>query len=81
MFSLICALINGWVNIREADDLIRHRAHYDVSVMALDEDGYLTGNDDYTEDDCGIDNHSNTTADGYNDHANTKLQITKTIII
>ena len=33
MFSLICAWINGWVNNREADDLRRHRAHYDVIEM------------------------------------------------
>ena len=33
MFSLICAWINGWVNIVEAGDLRRHRAHYDVTVM------------------------------------------------
>ena len=33
MFSLICAWINGWVNNREAGDLRRHRAYYDVSVM------------------------------------------------
>ena len=33
MFSLICALINGWVNNREAGDLRRYRAHYDVIVM------------------------------------------------
>ena len=32
-FSLICAWINGWVNNREAGDLRRHRAHYDVIVM------------------------------------------------
>ena len=32
MFSLICAWINGWVNNREASDLRRHRAHYDVNV-------------------------------------------------
>ena len=25
--------INGWVNNRETGDLIRYRAHYDVSVM------------------------------------------------
>ena len=25
--------LNGWVNNREADDLRRYRAHYDVSVM------------------------------------------------
>ena len=35
MFSLICVCINGWVNNREAGDLRRHRAHYDVIVMAL----------------------------------------------
>ena len=34
MFSLICVWINGWVNNREAGDLRRYRAHYDVSVMA-----------------------------------------------
>ena len=33
MFCLICARINGWVNNREAGDLRRHRAHYDVTVM------------------------------------------------
>ena len=32
-FSLICALINNWVNNREAGDLRRHRAHYDVIVI------------------------------------------------
>ena len=33
MFSLICAWINGLVNNREAGDLRRNRAHYDVIVM------------------------------------------------
>ena len=33
MFSLIYAWINGWINNREAGDLRRHRAHYDVLVM------------------------------------------------
>ena len=33
MFSLICVWINGWVTNREAGDLRRHRAHYDVIVM------------------------------------------------
>ena len=33
MFSLICAWINGWVNNRQAGDLRRHHAHYDVNVM------------------------------------------------
>ena len=33
MFSLICTWINAWVNNREAGDLRRHRAHYDVIVM------------------------------------------------
>ena len=35
MFSLICAWINAWVNNREAGDLRRHRAHYDVIVMGM----------------------------------------------
>ena len=34
MFSLICTWINGWVNNREAGDLGRHSANYDVIVMA-----------------------------------------------
>ena len=33
MFSLICAWINRWVNNREAGNLRRHQAHYDVIVM------------------------------------------------
>ena len=33
IFSLNCAWINYWVNNREAGDLRRHRAHYDVIVM------------------------------------------------
>ena len=33
MFSLICTRMSGWANNREADDLRRHRAHYDVTVM------------------------------------------------
>ena len=33
MFSLVCVWINGWVNNREAGDLIRQRSHYDVTVM------------------------------------------------
>ena len=35
MLSLICVRINGWVNNREAGDLRRYRAHYDVIVMGL----------------------------------------------
>ena len=33
MFSLICVWINSGVNNREAGDLRRHCAHYDVIVM------------------------------------------------
>ena len=33
MFFFICAWTNGWVSNRDADDLRRHRAHYDVTVM------------------------------------------------
>ena len=33
MFSLICVWINDWVNNREAGDLRRYRAHYDVTLM------------------------------------------------
>ena len=33
MFSKICVWINGWVNNREAGDLRRYRANYEVIVM------------------------------------------------
>ena len=33
VFSLICVWINDWINSREAGDLRRYRAHYDVIVM------------------------------------------------
>ena len=33
MFPVICTWINGWINNREAGDLRRHPAHYDVMVM------------------------------------------------
>ena len=33
IFSLICAWTNVWANHRDAGDLIRHRNHYDVTVM------------------------------------------------
>ena len=35
MFYLICAWTNGWVNNREAGDLRRHRAHYDVILTQM----------------------------------------------
>ena len=34
MFSSIRAWTNGWVNNREAGDLRRNRAHYDVTAMS-----------------------------------------------
>ena len=33
MFSMNCIWIKDWVNNREAGDLRRHRAHYDVTLM------------------------------------------------
>ena len=33
MFSLICVWIKGWENYRDAGDLRRYGAHYDVIVM------------------------------------------------
>ena len=41
MLSLICVWINGWVNNREAGDLRRHRAHYDVIVMMTSSNGNI----------------------------------------
>ena len=38
-FLLICAWINIWVIIGEAGDLRRHRAHYDVTVMKIEQGG------------------------------------------
>ena len=35
MFSLICVWINGWINNRQAGDLKRYRAHYDVTLMTI----------------------------------------------
>ena len=35
MFSLISDWTNGWGKNRDAGDLIRHRAHYDVIVIFL----------------------------------------------
>ena len=35
MFSLICPLINGWVNTHEASDLRRHRTHCEVTAMFI----------------------------------------------
>ena len=39
MFPLIYAWINGWVNNREASDLRRHRAHYDITLMNWKDNG------------------------------------------
>ena len=41
IFSLICTLINVWVNNGEAGDLRRHRAHYDVIVMGGNPTQYI----------------------------------------
>ena len=41
MFSLICAWINGWVNSREAGDFRCHHTHYDVTVMSMNNPGYV----------------------------------------
>ena len=46
MFSLTYARINHWVNNREAGDLRRHRAHYDVNVMIISQSGLVTINID-----------------------------------
>ena len=36
MFSFISAWTDNWANNRDADDLRRHHAHYDITVMYLD---------------------------------------------
>ena len=40
MFSLICIWINGWVNNREAGDLRRYHAHYEVAEMSNAESAF-----------------------------------------
>ena len=40
LFSLICAWINGKVNNREAGEMRRHRAHYDVNLMRIARSSY-----------------------------------------
>ena len=37
VFFDLNAWINGWVNNDEASDLRRHRAHYDVTVMNMND--------------------------------------------
>ena len=39
IFTMICVWINGCVNNREAGDLRRYRAHYDVIVMCRQQNG------------------------------------------
>ena len=41
-FSLICAWMDGWVNNREAGDLRRHRAYYDVTVLSTAESASMS---------------------------------------
>ena len=35
IFSLFRSWTKDWINARDAGDLIRHRAHYDVTVMPI----------------------------------------------
>ena len=49
MFSLVCAWIHGRVNNREAGDLRRHRAHYDVIVMFMNHHASVYTNYDQAE--------------------------------
>ena len=44
MFTLICAWTNGLVNNRDAGDLRRHRAHYDITVMPRNVHAVFLGN-------------------------------------
>ena len=41
MFSSICAWTNDWTSNRDAGDLVRHRTHYDVTVLQYDP-GYIS---------------------------------------
>ena len=41
MFSLICDWTNGWANNRDAGDMRRRRARYDITVMQCDNRGLI----------------------------------------
>ena len=56
--SFICTWIFSWVNNREADDLRRHRAHYDVTVMLVEHLAFLLKNQLNLIIRCPIDNES-----------------------
>ena len=43
VFSVICAWTNGWVNNREASDVRRHHAHYDVTVIEYNKHAHGRG--------------------------------------
>ena len=43
MFSLICAWTNGWAKHRDAGDMRRHRAYYDVTVMDRPNSAWCSG--------------------------------------
>ena len=45
MFSLICVWTNDWISNRDACDLRRHRAHYDVTVMVGNQSTTLLTNE------------------------------------
>ena len=49
IISLICVWINGRVNNREAADLRRHRAHYDVAVIFHSSCTTTTSNTSFTQ--------------------------------
>ena len=40
-FSMICAWTNGWENNRDAGDLRRHHAQYDITVMNCNNHNYF----------------------------------------
>ena len=42
MFYLFCIRINGWLSNREAGDLRRYCAHYDVTVMMTSSSSFTT---------------------------------------
>ena len=46
LLSLIYAWTNSWVNNQEAGDLRRHRTHYDVIAMVINDKGGQRNNDD-----------------------------------
>ena len=53
-FDVFCVWINGWVKNREAGDLRRNRAHYDVIIMIMTVQWHWETNCLWEENQCNL---------------------------